>query len=140
MRIIRWLFLMAVCVVLVSCSDTERYTQYINEQLESHYPSEADKYEFIVVIPRQGCHACIQAVESFFYTTKKEPNYLFIFTRIDSPKKLKLEIGADNLALDNVRIDKENLFYNPEYYDSNYPLLLHKASDGTFTYQRLSVN
>ena len=129
MRIIRWLFLMAVCVVLVSCSDTERYTQYINEQLESHYPSEAEKYEFIVVIPRQGCHACIQAVESFFYTTKKEPNYLFIFTRIDSPKKLKLEIGADNLALDN-----------PEYYDSNYPLLLHKASDGTFTYQRLSVN
>ena len=127
-------------LTLISCTETSKYTQYINEQLGKYYPNEMVKYEYIAIIPRQGCHACIQAAEAFFSTTKESMNYFFIFTKLDSEKKLGLEIGKENLTRENVGIDKDDVFYNNKYYDSNYPLLLHKEADGTFSYKKLVSN
>lgn len=125
---------------LISCTETDKYTQYINEQLEKYYPNEMVKYEYIVILPRKGCHSCIKAAEVFFSTTKESMNHFFIFTKLDSEKKLGLEIGKENLMRENVRIDKKDLFYNSKYYDSNYPLVLHKEANGTFNYKKLISN
>lgn len=137
MNIKKWLFLITSICILSSCNKTIKFTEFLNTQINSHYPIEAKQYEFIVVVPRKGCHSCIQSAETIFKDKKNDPRFLFIFTLVDSPKKLKLEIGQENLSLDNVRIDTKELFYNANYYDSNYPLLLHKEKNGTFSYRKL---
>ena len=81
MRIIRWLFLMAVCVVLVSCSDTERYTQYINEQLESHYPSEAEKYYCCYSSSRLSCVYSSCGIVFLYYEKGAELSFYFYQNR-----------------------------------------------------------
>lgn len=86
---------------LGGCGQSDRYAQYLNKQIQKHYATEAKEYEFIVVLPRRGCHACIKSSENFFFDTKKDKRFLFIFTRIDSIKKLGLEIGKENLSATN---------------------------------------
>lgn len=137
MNIKKWLFLILGICILSSCDKTVQFTEFLNRQISLHYPTEAKQYEFIVVVPRQGCHSCIKSAETVFEETKDDPRFLFIFTLVDSPKKLRLEIGQENLSRSNVKIDSEELFYHADYYDSNYPLLLHKENDGTFSYQKL---
>lgn len=122
------------------CSQADRYAHFLNEQLRKHYATEAEEYEFIVIMPRRGCHSCIHSSEEFYFHTKDDERFLFIFTRIDSTKKLGLEIGKENLSATNVKLDTNNLFFSSKYYDSNYPLLLHKSKDGSFTYQKLVSN
>ena len=66
--------------LLVACSEREQYEDYINRQLFTHYTeTDLEKYDFIVVIPRRGCHACIRTAESFFEGSKNNPKFLFIF-------------------------------------------------------------
>lgn len=112
MNIKKWLFLITSICILSSCNKTIKFTEFLNTQINSHYPIEAKQYEFIVVVPRKGCHSCIQSAETIFKDKKNDPRFLFIFTLVDSPKKLKLEIGQENLSLNNVRIDTKELFYN----------------------------
>ena len=124
--------------LLVACSEREQYEDYINRQLFTHYTeTDLEKYDFIVVIPRRGCHACIRTAESFFEGSKNNPKFLFIFTKIDSPKKLRLELGEENFVRENVKIDKDNIFYNAEFNDRNYPLLLNRTERNRFTYKRI---
>ena len=57
---------------------------------------------------------------------------MFIFTRLMSEKRLRIELGNTNLSLLNVVIDKENNFYNSKFEESDYPLLLTKKENGSF--------
>ncbi|MBW9278789.1 hypothetical protein [Bacteroides fragilis] len=137
----KWILIVCLSFCFLSCSKKDSLTQYLNKQIENHYSdAELAPYDFIVVIPRRGCHTCIHAAETFFYENKDNPKFLFVFSRIDSKKKLGLEIGKKNLELKNVKIDMDDLFYNPEFYDSNYPLLLSKQQNGKFIYQKLTTN
>lgn len=132
-------FILIFC--LFSCNQKDGYNRYLNEQLEANFSSsELNNYNHIVIIPRRGCHACIASVEHLFFEFKMNQEYLFIFTRIISKKKLKLEISEENLKLKNVKIDMKDIFYNLDFHDSAYPLMLNKQKNGKFEYQKISVN
>ena len=49
----------------------------------------------------------------------------------------QIEFGEEALNKKNVKIDSNNLFYNIDYIDSAYPLLLKKNQEGKFTYSLL---
>lgn len=137
----KWSVGLILIFCLFSCDQKESYNQYLNEQLEANFSScELSEYKHIVVIPRRGCHTCIATVEHLFSEFKMNQDYLFVFTRVISKKKLKLEIGEENLKLKNVKIDMKDIFYNLDFHDSVYPLLLNKQKNGKFKYQRISVN
>ncbi|MBQ4161812.1 MAG: hypothetical protein IJD84_02810 [Parabacteroides sp.] len=98
---------------------------------------ELNKYDFIVAIPRKGCLSCIKSAENFFYKNKDKKRFVFIFTRIDSLKKLKLEIGGENLEKENVKVDLNSIFYDRRFKDSAYPLLIINNKKGQFKYKKL---
>lgn len=138
----KWLIIPFMALLLLSCNNTKtEYQHFLNEQITKHYSDDCIKeYEYIVVIPRQGCNSCIKSAESFYKANKNDKRYLFIFTRIDSKKKLGLEIGVEELSRKNVILDQDNIFYDTDFYDSNYPLLIHREKEGTYTYMKLVDN
>ncbi|MDR2009049.1 MAG: hypothetical protein LBQ22_01025 [Bacteroidales bacterium] len=122
-----------------SCTDKkEKYVDFLNEKLETDYSHYTGKYEYIAIIPRRGCNACIREAESFFNKKKSDEKYLFLFTQISSKKELELSIGKENLKLENVLIDSSNIFYLFEQEDSQYPLLLKKEPTGKYSYTKLT--
>lgn len=136
----KWLFIFLVMLFVSSCDTKSKYEKYLSEQLVSNYPlKELNKYDFIVVIPRRGCHSCIKSAEKFFYENRSKKGFLFIFTRVDSSKKLGLEIGKDNLEKENVKIDLNSIFYNKQINDSAYPLLIINNKNGQFKYKKLVI-
>lgn len=108
--------------------------------MQENYASMCSEYSYIVIIPRSGCHSCVESADVFFEEHKSEKEYLFIFTKLVSEKQLRIELGAENLHLPNVKIDKENLFSSLDFADSEYPLILEKKADGIFHYSFLNGN
>ncbi len=46
------------------------------------------RYDYIVIIPQEGCDGCITFAEDFYNSYGNEPGMLFVFTNIISEKKL----------------------------------------------------
>jgi hypothetical protein len=131
-------FVMLLFLVLSSCADKkENYVDFLNKKLKTHYSNYTSKYEYIAIMPRKGCSSCIRESEYFFNENKSDKKYLFIFTQVDSKKELGISIGKENLGLENVLIDKKNVFYLFEQEDSHYPLLLKKKTTGKYSYTKL---
>lgn len=113
------------------------YQCFLNEQIQKNYASLCSDYTYIVIIPRTGCHACVEAADSFFEENKYKKDYLFVFTKLVSEKRLRIELGVESLKLLNVKIDKKNIFFSSEFVDSEYPLILEKDGNGIFHYSFL---
>jgi thioredoxin-related protein len=124
-------------ISLFSCNTTIGYDQFLNEKLKANYSSYVENYSTVIIIPREGCHACIREAEIFFEENKDNREYLFIFTRVSSKKELIITIGNEYMEKENVLIDKNNSFYLFEQEDSYYPLRLIKESNGKFSYSKL---
>lgn len=125
---------------LFSClSEYDKYNNYLNKQIKSNYLENIENCNYIVVIPKTGCYSCIENAELFFKKNINNKDYLFIFTRVESMKKIKIDIGEENLYRDNVIIDSNNIFYLYNIEDSSYPIILEKSSDGKFYYERISL-
>lgn len=120
------------CIILTLCScmsKTEQFNDFLNQQLGENYSSFIQKYTYVVIIPRTGCHSCVEHADTFFDNNKMKKDYLFIFTKLVSEKQLRIELGSVNLSLSNVIVDKKNLFYSMKFEDSEYPLLLKKEGN-----------
>jgi hypothetical protein len=115
----------------------EKYADFLNQKLETHYSHYTGKYEYIAIMPRKGCNSCIRESESFFKQKKSDGKYLFIFTQISTRKELEIIVGKESLELENVLIDNANIFYLFEQEDSQYPLLLKKEPIGKYSYTKL---
>ena len=124
------------CLTIIffcSCSTSLKDIHgYMNLQLNNYCDQSLNEYENIVIIPRRGCHACVEQADRFFQENKSNKKYMFIFTRLMSEKRLRIELGNANLSLPNVVVDKENNFYNSKFKESDYPLLLTKGENGYF--------
>jgi hypothetical protein len=92
----------------------------MNLQLNNYCDQSLNEYENIVIIPRRGCHACVEQADRFFQENKSNKKYMFIFTRLMSEKRLRIELGNANLSLPNVVVDKENNFYIVYYSQHDY--------------------
>lgn len=122
-------------VIFLSCDTKEsKFEDFINNQLNTHYLEKLDNIDTIFIMPRMGCRSCIHASEKFFLHNVDNHNILFIFTKIDNIKKLRLEIGTDNFNKNNVIVDKNNIFSYSGCIDSEYPLLLTREENNIFKY------
>ena len=127
-----------IIFIFVSCVHNKNtLDKLINEQLSLNYSSIIEEYDTIYIIPRRGCNSCIVYSDIIFEEKKYSKKNLFIFTRLISEKYLRIELGEENLLLENVIIDKYNLFDFPEFKDSQYPLELIKDIDNCFYYDLL---
>ena len=132
-----WPFVL--CRLLCGCTSQPRnYLVFVNAQLQEHYSQQSNEYRYIVIIPRTGCHSCVEKADQFFQEYKSSKDYLFIFTRLLSVKRLKIEVGSDNLGQGNVIIDKDDVFSTLQFPDSDYPILLEKNDDGRFSCRYLN--
>lgn len=121
--------------IVYSCKGT--LDKELNQQLKKHYSELLPQYSHIVIIPRTGCHSCVDEADLFFHENKSNEKYLFIFTKLISEKQLRIELGSENLSLENVKVDKFDLFCFPEFIETEYPLLLEKTGDGNYKYKIL---
>jgi hypothetical protein len=122
---------------LQSCNTKQNYGLYLNQQLKLHYSSYTSNYDTIIIIPREGCNACINEANSFFEENKYNNSYLFIFTKLSNQKELIILFGEEIMKADNVLIDKKDLFYLFDEPDSHYPLILTKEVDN-YSYDQLN--
>jgi hypothetical protein len=95
---------------LLSCNTKQNYGQYLNQQLKLHYSTYISNYDTIIIIPREGCSACIIEANSFFDNNKNNSSYLFIFTKLSTQKELTILFGEEIMQSDNVLIDKKIFF------------------------------
>lgn len=124
-------------ITLCSCSNkSSNFLSYIEGQLMD-CTSFIENYKYIVLIPRSGCHACIEQADSFFKRNKDDKEYLFIFTKLISEKRLRIELGSTDLSLPNVVVDKTNKYYSSEYPELNYPLIIESNIDRKLSYSYL---
>ena len=127
-----------VLIFFCSCrSGVNSLDKELNQQLQEYYSALLSQYSHIVIIPRTGCHSCVNEADLFFQKNKTNKSYLFIFTKLVSEKQLRIELGSESLSRENVKIDKLNHFCFPEFIESEYPLLLEKQSDGNYKYEVL---
>lgn len=127
------LFLFLLIGIFSSCASHQDNLQaFLNKQLRKHYTSIVSDYRYIAIIPRKGCHACTMQADAFFKEHRKDERCLFVFTNLVSEKLLKIEVGYENFSGKNILIDRENHLYNPEYTDSEYPLLLIRKENGQY--------
>lgn len=134
----KYLILFLIGLFLISCNKSPDYETFINKQLTAHCDS-LSQYTKVVIVPRQGCHSCVENADAYFFEYKDNKDCLFIFTHLVSEKLLRIELGYENLVLSNVKIDKSNDFYSLDYADSQYPIVLNKNSEGHFTYSFLDT-
>ncbi|MDR1223073.1 MAG: hypothetical protein LBL07_09400 [Tannerella sp.] len=139
-RIIITVLITCFLFSLHSCNTKRDYGQYLNRQLKLHCFSYTGTYDTIVIIPREGCNACINDANSFFEKNRYNDSYLFIFTKLSTQKELTILFGEEVLKADNVLIDKKNLFYLFDEPDSHYPLILTKEMDNKgYSYNQLNL-
>lgn len=130
--------ILSTLTLLSSCINSPaNYQEFLNKQLNDNYTDELSLYDNIIIIPRSGCHTCKDYADFYFNENKENKDILFIFTKLISRKQLKIEFGEEALSKVNVKIDSNNLFYNIDYIDSDYPLLLKKNDEGVFEYSLL---
>ena len=123
-------------ILISACNRKLNYGQFLNQQLKMYYSSYTSSYDTIIIMPREGCNACINDANSFFERNYDNVSFLFIFTKIRSQKELKLMFGEEKLNADNVLIDENNLFHIFDETDSHYPLILTKKED-KYSYNKL---
>lgn len=109
--------------LLLSCvSSNFDYKDFIQGQLFENIPdSQIEGIDTIVIIPRLGCSSCVAQSDKFYFNNRGKKNIIFIFTNLESEKRLRIDIGVTDK---NAIIDKNNNFYNPKYAESSYPILL----------------
>lgn len=134
----RYSILFVLFIFLSACNISSNYESFINTQLTS-YCDDISQYTEVIIIPRQGCHSCVEKADEYFLKNKDRKDCLFIFTHLISEKALRIEVGKENLILPNVKVDKDDRFYSLKYADSQYPIVLTKGEDGHFTYSFLDV-
>ena len=130
--------LLFMLLLFCTCNRKQDYGQFLNQQLKRRYFSYTCNYDTIIIIPREGCNACISEANSFFRKNRNNNSYLFIFTKINSQKELRITFGNEILNAENVLIDKNNSFYIFDEANSNYPLILIKQVDNKFSFDQLN--
>jgi len=93
----------------------------MSDLVEKEFKDEIDRYDMIVIIPGSGCAGCISNAERFFQNNVTNEKTKFILTHNASVKNLTLRVGKENIALPNVLIDKEDLFYLSKHAERIYP-------------------
>lgn len=116
-------FLLLFCLYFKS--DNKRYTDKLAEEIEEGFSNdELEKYETIVLIPESGCTGCISEAENFFLKNKEKTNILFLFTKFQIEKDLKLKLRINSLNSSNIFLDKENRYYLSKYDECKYPVVI----------------
>lgn len=47
-------------------NETDSLEKGLNQQLQKHYSALLPQYSHIVIIPRSGCHSCVDKADLFF--------------------------------------------------------------------------
>jgi hypothetical protein len=116
-----FLLILSSIAVFSGCGGNDPYYANLMKEL----PNKNGAYKWYVIIPGGGCGGCISAAEYFVKENCFRENMLFIFTRIESVKTLKLKLGKDILESPNVIIDADNRFELPSTNPNHiYPVFL----------------
>lgn len=118
---------------MVSCNDNDNIYEETTASIRSiinFYDLKINSHSVFMIIPNSGCDGCITTAEQFVkqHSTQYE-DVLFVFTNINSMKKLQNSLGASVINKPNVITDTNNLFKYPISKNEIYPLIIY-ISDG----------
>ena len=109
-----------VAFILSGCAESSR--SKFQQVLDSTFPQGTlIHYDYVIIIPQEGCDGCITYAEDFYNSYNHLPNILYIFTNILSEKSLKNRVNLTPTTI----MDKDNIFASA-YPDQQrlYPCLL----------------
>jgi hypothetical protein len=83
-----------------------------------------DSFKFCIVIPDEGCSACIKK-STHFVVDKIDSlsDHLVVFTGVKDIKMLSMKVGKKFLLRENVLIDSSDILMNPGF-SSIYPQVI----------------
>lgn len=104
--------LLCLFVALFSCkAKKDGFAEYNQAVSEFYTDSLLSNLKAIIIIPGEGCGACISEAAFFCITHKYEMgSYGVIFTGTKDKKILKVQFGEDFLSEKRVKIDVKGLF------------------------------
>jgi len=110
-------------VLTISCSKTKK--EIFKEQLQMvDTKIDFEKYDYIVIIPNEGCTDCItKASDYFIKDIENLKRTIVIYTSISDNKIFKLKLPKSYLNHRNVFLDKSGFLENFEI-SSVYPQIL----------------
>jgi len=68
-------------------------------------------YKYVVLIPKSGCSGCITNAETFFLENSYLEDILFIFTKVQSKKDLRIRVGDRANASNFFWILLQNIYF-----------------------------
>ena len=120
-RTYHFLLFLLVGVIIFSCTSKENKIEHnlllVNNKLMN--------YEYVLIIPNEGCGACISDATSFVIENfeKLTPKTAIVFTDIKDFKAFKLILNSKILDSEHVFIDSSNILKSIETA-SVYPQLV----------------
>jgi hypothetical protein len=123
MRIV--IIISALMLMNASCKKEGDYKNFMEETLEEKFGSSLNNYKSILIVPSVGCSGCISDTEHFIkQNINSLSNVKVIFTKINSKKILKHNIGDSIYYNKKVFVDSNNIFaYNTG--KTIYPALVY---------------
>jgi hypothetical protein len=122
----------------VNCISNKR-NKYINtviSELNKLASFSKESYNYVIIIPQDGCVGCISEAESFLMENN-DNSIFFIFTKVYSEKDIKLRIG-ESINKPNVYIDKKNVFVYDNFSENIYPLIFNIKDKNRIDYHFFS--
>lgn len=118
-------FVCLAIVFLFSCSgNVDTYDNKLKKGILYEFGNDIYNYSYVFIIPNTGCTGCIDEAEQFLKDNIENDSMLFILTKINSIKTLRLKLGI-SLERKNIYVDKENIFSFAQYKESIYPTVIY---------------
>lgn len=119
--------------IAMSCTDNS-YTGFVESALRAEVPG-YEKYDTIFIITRRGCNSCTNQADRIFKTRGGNKQNLFIFTNLESEKRLRIELSKDRLQQDNVFVDHDKRFWTNKFVEAQYPTALIRNDNGEYEFK-----
>ena len=123
----------SLACIIMACTD-DSYTGYVESALKSGVPG-YQKYDTVFIITRRGCNSCTNQADRIFKSRGNNKQNLFIFTNLESEKRLRIELGRERLEQDNVLVDTDKRFWSNKFTEAQYPTALIRNDKGQYEFK-----
>ncbi len=134
-----YIFIFAAAAILWSCKSADKEAL---SDMDTLLASAINPKQFntVLVIPSEGCGACITSAESLMIENCQKPgakDILFIITGHNSIKSATVRFGQSVIKANNIFVDTAHIFDRPPFSEG-YPMQLKLQNGRLVQYEEIN--